>query len=32
MQNEFPKKYLPKDFEDKLYKKWEESGKFKPIE
>lgn len=32
MQNEFPKKYTPKDFEDKLYKNWEETGKFKPVE
>jgi len=32
MQNEFPKKYLPKDFEEKLYKNWEESWMFKPID
>jgi len=30
MQNDFPKKYSPKEFEDKLYRKWEEEGKFKP--
>jgi valyl-tRNA synthetase len=30
MQNEFPKKYSPKEFEEKLYKSWEELGKFKP--
>lgn len=30
MQNEFSKKYSPKEFEEKLYKSWEESGKFKP--
>jgi valyl-tRNA synthetase len=30
MQNEFPKKYSPKEFEEKLYKLWEEKGKFKP--
>jgi valyl-tRNA synthetase len=29
MQNNFPKKYSPKDFEEKLYKSWEESNKFK---
>jgi len=28
--NEFSKKYSPKDFEEKLYKQWEENGKFKP--
>jgi len=32
MKNDFPKKYFPKDFEEKLYKKWEESGKFKQNE
>ncbi|MCD5385060.1 valine--tRNA ligase [Candidatus Gracilibacteria bacterium] len=32
MQNDFPKKYSPKDFEEKLYKHWEETGKFKPRE
>lgn len=30
MQNEFPKRYSPKEFEEKLYKNWEELGKFKP--
>lgn len=30
--NDFPKKYSPKDFEEKLYKSWEESGSFKPRE
>ncbi len=29
---EFPKKYTPKDFEDKLYKNWEENGSFLPKE
>ena len=29
---EYPKKYNPKDFEDRLYKNWEEEGKFKPRE
>ena len=28
--NDFPKKYSPKEFEEKLYTKWEESGQFKP--
>lgn len=28
--NDFPKKYSPKDFEEKLYTAWEENGKFKP--
>ncbi len=30
--NEFPKKYNPKDFEKKLYDNWEEKGLFKPRE
>ncbi|PIE85243.1 valine--tRNA ligase [Candidatus Gracilibacteria bacterium] len=30
MKTNFQKKYNPKDFEEKLYKNWEESGKFKP--
>jgi valyl-tRNA synthetase len=30
MQNEFPKKYSPKEFEEKLYTAWEKNGKFKP--
>lgn len=29
---DYPKKYNPKDFEERLYKNWEESGKFKPRE
>jgi len=29
---EFPKKYSPKDFEEKLYTHWEETWKFKPRE
>ena len=29
---EYPKKYNPKEFEDRLYKNWEETGKFKPRE
>lgn len=28
--NEFPKKYDPKSFEEKLYNNWEKKGKFKP--
>ena len=28
--NEYPKKYNPKDFEERLYKNWEENWKFKP--
>jgi len=28
--SEFPKKYSPSSFEDSLYKKWEDEGKFKP--
>lgn len=30
--NEFPKKYNPKEFEEKLYSSWEKEGKFKPRE
>jgi len=30
--SDFPKKYSPKDFEEKLYSKWESSGDFKPRE
>jgi len=30
--SDFPKKYSPKEFEEKLYKNWESSGKFKPRE
>ena len=30
MAYELPKNYNPADFEDRLYKKWEESGYFKP--
>ncbi len=30
--NEFPKKYNPKSFEEKLYKYWEENNKFEPKE
>ena len=30
MQNELPKTYDPSEFEDRLYKKWEESGYFRP--
>jgi valyl-tRNA synthetase len=29
---ELPKAYDPKDFEDRLYKAWEEEGKFRPNE
>ncbi len=29
---EFPKKYNPKEFEEKLYKNWEKTDKFKPRE
>jgi len=29
---EYPKKYNPKEFEDRLYKTWEEEWKFKPRE
>ncbi len=32
MKNEFPKKYLPKDFEEKLYTNWEKWNNFKPVE
>lgn len=28
--NEFPKKYNPKEFEEKLYSHWEKTDKFKP--
>ncbi len=28
--SEFPKKYSPKDFEQNIYKNWEDSGNFKP--
>ena len=30
MEHKLNEKYNPKDFEDRLYKKWEESGYFKP--
>jgi valyl-tRNA synthetase len=30
--NEFPKKYNPSEFEDKLYNSWEEKGLFKARE
>ncbi len=30
--NEFPKKYNPKEFEEKLYTNWEQTEKFKPRE
>ena len=30
MQNELPKTYGPSEFEDRLYKKWEDSGYFRP--
>ena len=30
MQNELPKNYDPSEFEDRLYKKWEDSGYFRP--
>jgi valyl-tRNA synthetase len=30
MQNEFPKKYAPKEFEEKLYMNWEKNGDFEP--
>jgi valyl-tRNA synthetase len=29
---EYPKKYNPKEFEERLYTYWEEEGKFKPRE
>jgi len=32
MTDDFPKKYSPKEFEEKLYKEWESSWKFKPRE
>lgn len=28
--NNLPKAYIPKDYEDKIYKKWEQSGVFNP--
>ncbi len=31
-QNEYPKKYNPKDFEDRLYSGWEKNWSFKPTE
>jgi valyl-tRNA synthetase len=30
--NEFPKKYSPESFEDRIYRNWEETGLFKPQE
>ena len=30
MQNELPKTYDPSEFEDRLYKKWEDNGYFRP--
>ncbi len=30
--NEFPKKYSPESFEDRIYKNWETTGLFKPRE
>jgi len=30
MQSEFPKKYSPKEFEEKLYTKWEKNWDFEP--
>ncbi len=30
MQNELPKNYAPAEFEDRLYRFWEESGYFRP--
>ncbi len=30
MSDNFPKKYSPKDFEEKIYTSWEKSWKFKP--
>jgi len=32
MQNELPKNYAPAEFEDRLYRFWEESGYFRPSE
>ena len=32
MNTEFPKKYTPKEFEEKIYANWEKTGKFKPTE
>jgi len=29
-KEEFPKKYDPKNFEEKLYTSWEKNGRFKP--
>jgi len=31
-KQEYPKKYNPKDFEERLYKNWEDQWKFKPRE
>ncbi len=31
-QNEYPKKYNPKDFEERLYTNWEKKWNFKPTE
>ena len=31
-QNEYPKKYNPKDFEERLYTNWEKNWNFKPTE
>ena len=28
--SDFPKKYAPKEFEQNIYTKWEQEGKFKP--
>ncbi len=30
MDRNLPKNYSPKDFEDRIYKEWEESGSFRP--
>ncbi|MBP5751209.1 MAG: class I tRNA ligase family protein, partial [Firmicutes bacterium] len=30
MENNLAKNYRPKDFEDRIYAKWEESGAFAP--
>ncbi len=30
MENNLPKNYDPRSFEDRIYKEWEESGAFKP--
>ncbi len=32
MPNELPKAYVAKDYEDAIYKQWEDSGKFAPCE